>query len=55
LINPYYEYKLEADYSVMYISTADIANKDYNGINDNYIESLNMRKMLYLLILMESV
>ncbi len=44
LINPYYEYKLEADYSVMYISTADIANKDYNGINDNLYRILKHEK-----------
>ena len=35
LINPYYDNKLEADSSVMNISTADIAKKNYNGINNN--------------------
>src|SRR5215208_5002683 len=44
LINPYYEYKLEADSSVMNISTADIAHKDYNGINDNLYRVLKHDK-----------
>ena len=35
LINPYYDNKLVADDSVSNISTADIAEKDYNGINSN--------------------
>jgi GTPase SAR1 family protein len=35
LINPYYEYKLVADQSVSNISTADIAKKDYDGMNSN--------------------
>jgi superfamily I DNA and/or RNA helicase len=40
LINPYYEYKLVADQSVSYISTADIAKKNYDGTN------LNLKKIL---------
>jgi superfamily I DNA and/or RNA helicase len=44
LINPYYEYKLEADSSVMNISTADIANKDYDGINNNLYRVLKHDK-----------
>jgi len=40
LINPYYEYKLVADQSVLNISTADIAKKSYDGTN------LNLRKIL---------
>ena len=35
LINPYYDNKLEADSSVMNISTADIAKKSYDGIDNN--------------------
>ena len=35
LINPYYDFKLEADFSVMNISTADIAKKSYSGIDNN--------------------
>ena len=35
LINPYYNYQLVADHSVRDISTADIAKKDYQGINNN--------------------
>jgi len=35
LINPYYDNKLVANHSVQDISTAEIAKKDYGGINDN--------------------
>jgi hypothetical protein len=44
LINPYYEYKLEADSSVMNISTADITSKEYDGINDNLYRVLKHDK-----------
>jgi superfamily I DNA and/or RNA helicase len=44
LINPYYEYKLEADSSVMNISTADITSKEYDGINDNIYRVLKHDK-----------
>ena len=40
LINPYYDNKLVADHSVRDISTADIAEKDYQGID------CNLRKIL---------
>lgn len=35
LINHYYDNQLIADYSVRDISTADVAKKDYDGINNN--------------------
>jgi superfamily I DNA and/or RNA helicase len=35
LINHYYDNQLVADYSVSDISTADIAKKNYSGVNDN--------------------
>jgi hypothetical protein len=35
LINHYYDNQLVADYSVRDISTADVAKKDYDGINNN--------------------
>ena len=44
LINPYYNNKLEADASVMDISTADIAKKNYNGINNNLFTILKHEK-----------
>ena len=44
LINPYYEYKLEADSSVMNISTADITSKEYDGFNDNLYRVLKHDK-----------
>ena len=44
LINPYYDFKLEADFSVMNISTADIAKKSYGGINNNLIRILKHEK-----------
>jgi len=44
LINPYYEHKLEADSSVMNISTADITSKEYDGINDNLYRVLKHDK-----------
>jgi superfamily I DNA and/or RNA helicase len=44
LINPYYEYKLEADSSVMNISTADITSKEYDGVNDNLYKILKHDK-----------
>ena len=44
LINPYYNNKLEADSSVMNISTADIAKKNYNGINNNLFKILKHEK-----------
>jgi AAA domain len=44
LINPYYDFKLEADFSVMNISTADIAKKSYGGINNNLSRILKHEK-----------
>ena len=44
LINPYYEHKLEADSSVMNISTADITSKEYDGINNNLYRILKHDK-----------
>ena len=44
LINPYYDFKLEADFSVMDISTADIAKKNYNGLNNNISNILKHEK-----------
>ncbi|HET7644764.1 MAG TPA: AAA domain-containing protein [Nitrososphaeraceae archaeon] len=44
LINPYYNNKLEADVSVMDISTADIAKKNYDGINNNLFRILKHDK-----------
>ena len=44
LINPYYEFKLEADFSVMDISTADIAKKNYSGLNNNISNILKHEK-----------
>lgn len=44
LINPYYDFKLEADFSVMDISTADIAKKSYDGINNNLYRILKHEK-----------
>jgi AAA domain len=44
LINPYYDFKLEADFSVMDISTADIAKKNYDGINNNLYRILKHEK-----------
>lgn len=44
LINPYYDFKLEADFSVMDISTADIAKKNYDGINNNLHRILKHEK-----------
>jgi superfamily I DNA and/or RNA helicase len=44
LINPYYDNKLEADISVRNISTADIAKKDYHGINSNLSKILDHDK-----------
>jgi hypothetical protein len=35
LINHYYDNQLVADHSVQDISTADIAIKDYDGVNNN--------------------
>ncbi len=46
LINPYYDNKLVADYSVQDISTADIAEKDYQGINDNLRKILQHDKKI---------
>ena len=46
LINPYYDNKLVADYSVQDISTADIAEKDYQGINDNLRKILQHYKKI---------
>jgi hypothetical protein len=44
LINPYYDFKLEADFSVVNISTADIAKKNYGGINNNLCRILKHEK-----------
>jgi superfamily I DNA and/or RNA helicase len=44
LINPYYDFKLEADFSVVNISTADIAKKSYGGINNNLCRILKHEK-----------
>jgi ATP-dependent RNA/DNA helicase IGHMBP2 len=44
LINPYYNNKLEADISVMNISTADIAKKNYEGISNNLFKILKHEK-----------
>jgi superfamily I DNA and/or RNA helicase len=44
LINPYYDFKLEADFSVVNISTADIAKKIYGGINNNLCRILKHEK-----------
>jgi superfamily I DNA and/or RNA helicase len=44
LINSCYEYKLVADQSVSNISTADIAEKDYDGTNSNLKKILHMTK-----------
>src|SRR5215211_1134592 len=44
LINPYYDFKLEADFSVVDISTADIAKKSYGGINNNLCRILKHEK-----------
>ncbi len=44
LINPYYNYQLVADHSVRDISTADIAKRDYQGINNNVRKILKHEK-----------
>jgi AAA domain len=46
LINPYYDNKLVADHSVQDISTADIAEEDYQGINDNLRKILQHDKKI---------
>jgi superfamily I DNA and/or RNA helicase len=46
LINPYYDNKLVADHSVQDISTADIAKKDYDGLNDNVRKILQHDKKI---------
>ena len=46
LINPYYDYKLVADLSVSNISTADIARKNYDGINNNLRKILQHDKKI---------
>jgi hypothetical protein len=46
LINPYYDYKLVADLSVSNISTADIAIKNYDGINNNLRKILQHDKKI---------
>jgi superfamily I DNA and/or RNA helicase len=46
LINPHYDYKLRADNSVKDISTFDIAEKNYNGINNNLTKILDHNKKI---------
>jgi superfamily I DNA and/or RNA helicase len=46
LINHYYDNQLVADYSVQDISTADIAKKDYDGINNNLRKILQHDKKI---------
>jgi AAA domain-containing protein len=41
LINPNYQYRLKADDSVKDISTADIATRCYNGMNNNLTKILD--------------
>jgi hypothetical protein len=45
-INHYYDNQLVADYSVQDISTADIAKKDYDGINNNLRKILQHDKKI---------
>ena len=44
MINPHYDYKLRADNSVKDISTLDIAENNYNGINNNLTKILDHEK-----------
>jgi superfamily I DNA and/or RNA helicase len=46
LINPHYDFKLEADSSIKDISTSDIAKKDYSGINNNLTKILDHDKKI---------
>jgi superfamily I DNA and/or RNA helicase len=46
LINPHYDYKLNADSSIKDISTSDIAKKNYNGINNNFTKILDHDKRI---------
>ena len=51
-INHYYDYQLVADRSVQDISTADIAKKDYDGINNNLRKILQHdRKIVFVALL----
>jgi ATP-dependent RNA/DNA helicase IGHMBP2 len=46
LINPWYDYQLVADQSVIDISTADISKRDYSGTNSNLHKVLKHDKKI---------